>query len=69
MHFYQFDEWEFYDLKEDPDELQNLYNDPKYAKIIKQSKIKLAKLREHYKDNSDVTVKPEQWQKKLRTAK
>ena len=23
MHLYQFDEWEFYDLQEDPDELQN----------------------------------------------
>ncbi|MFT7486160.1 MAG: arylsulfatase A-like enzyme, partial [Candidatus Paceibacteria bacterium] len=32
--FYQFDEWEFYDLNRDPDERTNLYGDPKSAKRV-----------------------------------
>lgn len=30
--------WDFYDLEEDPHENHNLYNDPKYAPIIRQMK-------------------------------
>ena len=55
MHFYQFEnEWELYDLKNDPDELKNLYDDPKHAKLQKIMKAKLEKLRRHYEDESDV---------------
>ena len=66
MHFYQFDEWEFYDLEEDPDELQNLYGDPRYAGQVKDTKVELERLRELYADDSDVTVKPQKWQDDLR---
>ena len=60
MHFYQFEnEWELYDLKNDPDELNNLYDDPKHAKLQKIMKAKLEKLRRHYEDESDVSVKPD----------
>ena len=34
--------WEFYDLKNDPMEMNNRYSDPKYAVIIKQLKQELA---------------------------
>ncbi|MCU0473648.1 MAG: sulfatase [Bacteroidales bacterium] len=34
--------WEFYDLKNDPHEMDNRYKDPKYANIIKNLKIELA---------------------------
>lgn len=34
--------WEFYDLKMDPFEMDNRYNDPKYTEIIKQLKVDLA---------------------------
>ena len=60
MHFYQFkDEWELYDLKNDPDELNNLYDDPKHAQLRKRMKARLEKLRKHYEDESDTSVKPD----------
>ncbi len=66
MHFYQFDEWEFYDLENDPDELVNQYENPAFAKQIAEAKTELDRLRKHYEDDSDVSVKPKQWQDDLR---
>ena len=66
MHFYQFDEWEFYDLQKDPDELTNLYNDPTSSKTIAMMKDKLEAMRKYYDDDSDLAEKPEEWQKKMR---
>jgi arylsulfatase A-like enzyme len=37
--------WEFYDLKNDPQEMDNRYKDPKYADIIKKLKVELAQKR------------------------
>lgn len=42
--------WEFYDLKVDPNENTNAYNDPTYGKIITEMKIELQKQREYYGD-------------------
>lgn len=67
MRFYQFDEWEFYDLENDPDELTNQYSNPEYANQIAQMKQELERLRELYQDNSDVSVKPEAWQQEIRS--
>jgi arylsulfatase A-like enzyme len=67
MHFYQFgNEWEFYDLAEDPEELANQYGNPKYATIIADLKKQLKGLQEHYEDDSDLSEKPQEWQKKYR---
>ena len=66
MRFYQFDEWEFYDLRNDPDELQNRYEDPQYALLVAQMKVELERLRDLYDDDSDVAVKPQKWQDDLR---
>ena len=66
MRFYQFDEWEFYDLENDPDELTNQYNNPKYADKIAEMKTELERLRKHYDDDSDVSVQSQEWQDKLR---
>jgi len=66
MHFYQFDEWEFYDLGNDPDELVNQYENPAYAKQVSKAKVELERLREQYEDDSDVSVKPKEWQDGLR---
>ncbi len=37
IHFYyDTDEWELYDLQKDPEELNNVYNDPAYADVKKR---------------------------------
>jgi len=66
IHFYQFGEWEFYDLQKDPDERLNLYENDEYADTIAELKQDLATLRVFYKDDSDVKEMPEQWQKQFR---
>lgn len=51
MHFYNdIDEWEFYDLEKDPDEMNNSYNDPSYAGIIEKLKSDLIQLQKQYQD-------------------
>jgi len=67
MHFYQFgNEWELYDLKNDPDELTNIYGQPKHAKLTQRLKNQLKKLQKDYEDDSDISEKPESWQKEVR---
>ena len=45
IHFYyNIDEWEFYDLEKDPKEMNNAYNDPHYAEIIKELKTEIVRL-------------------------
>ncbi|MGB0578395.1 MAG: sulfatase family protein [Limisphaerales bacterium] len=67
MHFYQFgNEWELYDLKTDPDELTNLYGIAKHAKLTARMKKQLVALQKHYEDDSDISEKPEEWQKQVR---
>ena len=52
IHFYySMDEWELYDLDKDPNEMNNLYNNPKYKKLIKQLKKKLKSLQVKYRDD------------------
>jgi arylsulfatase A-like enzyme len=43
------EEWELYDLENDPSEMKNLYGDKNYAKIEKSLKAELQKLRKKYK--------------------
>ncbi len=67
MKFYQFgEEWEFYDLEADPDELMNQYNNPEYAAKIAEIKGQLEALQTKYEDDSDISEKPAEWQKQFR---
>jgi arylsulfatase A-like enzyme len=51
IHYYDVvDSWEFYDLETDPNEMNNLYNDPAYEKTIAELRINLTELQEIYKD-------------------
>ena len=51
IHFYNdIDEWELYDLEDDPQEMVNIYDDPKNKELIKKLKIELKKQQEFYKD-------------------
>lgn len=61
MRFYQFDEWEFYDLRLDPDELSNEYGNSEYAKEVARHKAELERLRVHYEDDSDLSVMSAEW--------
>lgn len=52
IHFYyDVDEWELYDRKKDPQEMNNVINDPAYAKVVVEMKQKLKELRKKYKDS------------------
>lgn len=51
IHFYDdIDEWEFYDLQNDPNELHNLINDPAYKDAIDSLKTELNRLQAKYDD-------------------
>jgi len=68
MKFYQFgEEWEFYDLENDPDELTNQYNNPAYADKIAEVRAQLERLRSQYEDDSDVSEQPKAWQERMRS--
>ena len=51
IHFYyNIDQWEFYDMQADPNELTNQYDNPAYAKIIRELKKEIVKLQKEYND-------------------
>ena len=67
IHFYQFgNEWEMYDLKEDPDELTNIYGKADKKPLQKDLKEQLVAIRKFYDDNTDVSEKPDEWKNKVR---
>ncbi len=45
--------WELYDMKNDPHEMNNIYSDPKYAKVVKELKVELLRLRKKYKETDE----------------
>jgi arylsulfatase A-like enzyme len=50
IHYYATDEWELFDLQEDPHEMKSVYSDPEYADVVRQTKEELNRLRAKYKD-------------------
>ena len=52
--YYDVDEWELYDRYADPNEMNNVYDDPAYKDIVEELKIKLAELRLQYKDSKEL---------------
>lgn len=48
--------WELYDLRNDPHEMHNIYNDPANAEIIRTLKAELARLQKKYKDEPQPQV-------------
>ena len=67
IHFYQFgNEWEMYDLEEDPDELTNIYGKSSKETLQKDLKKQLVAIRKFYDDNTDVSEKSDEWKKKVR---
>ncbi len=56
IHFYyDIDEWELYDLKADPKEMKNVYNDPKYTTVKANLHKQLKKLMFKYGDSDSLS--------------
>lgn len=47
-HYYEQDEWELFDLQEDPEQLQSVYDDPGYSDVRERLKEKIDQLQEQY---------------------
>lgn len=62
IHFYDdIDEWEFYDLQKDPQEIHNAINDERYEDIIATMHQKLDSLQTYYKvTNKEFETTPEE---------
>jgi arylsulfatase A-like enzyme len=51
IYFNKLDQWELYDLRKDPREMNNVYNDPAYAKVVEDLKRELYRLKKELKDD------------------
>ncbi len=49
-------EWELFDLKKDPMEMNNVYDDPAYAEVVKELKAELIRLRRQVGDNDGIVI-------------
>lgn len=57
IHFYNdIDEWELYDLQEDPMEMHNIYGQKGYEEITKNLEKKLVELQEQYQDTTALSL-------------
>jgi len=56
-YYYNIDEWELFDLKADPDEMKNVYNDPAYTSVQKHLHKRLVKLMKKYGDSDELAKK------------
>lgn len=48
IHYYEVDEWEMFDFKNDPNEMNNLYDNPLFSETQSELKQKLIKLKVQY---------------------
>jgi len=53
IYFYQLNEWELYDLEKDPREMHNVYDEPRYAGVVRELKTELDRLRRQYQVPQD----------------
>jgi len=51
IYFWKKDQWEMYDLVQDPDEMHNIYNDPARQALVAQLKTELSRLKKEVKDD------------------
>ena len=68
MHFYEFDEWELYDLEVDPDERVNVADAPAYAALRAKLEVRLDELRDHYGDDAPTRAFDEEERARFRPA-
>ena len=59
IYFWKKDQWEMYDLVKDPDELNNLYNDPAQQEMVAKLKQEMYRLKKELKDDDQfATTQP-----------
>ena len=55
VHFYyDVDEWELYDRLKDPNEMNNVYNDPGYKEVVEKLTEELREIRIKYQDSEEL---------------
>ena len=52
--YYNIDVWELFDLEKDPNQMNNVYNDPNYAELIVELKAKLKNLMVKFENNKSL---------------
>ena len=52
--YYNIDVWELYDLEKDPHQVNNIYNNPNYADVVTELKVKLKNLMIKFEDNKSL---------------
>lgn len=62
IHYYRIDQSELFDLQEDPDELDNRFDDPALAAVQAELQLELDRLRSHYQVPA-VDPEPTLWEK------
>jgi len=64
IHYYphrqrpDMDQWELFDLQQDPHEMTSVYDDPQNAELVKELKARLDDLRAQYQDDGTVVDQP-----------
>lgn len=54
VHFYQTNEWELFDNRNDPQQMRSVYSDPAYATTVRDLQAELARLRQAYRDSDAI---------------
>ena len=52
--YYDIDVWELFDLEKDPNELNNVYNDPAYADVREALHKRLGELQQEFGDDASL---------------
>ena len=50
IHYYEKDNWELFDMANDPQELRKIYNQPEQSKVVENMKTMLKDMRKKYED-------------------
>ena len=58
IYFHRLNQWELYDLKKDPHELNNLYSNPKYSDTVQKLKSEMDRLRKQLNDHDQYVDGP-----------
>jgi hypothetical protein len=58
IYFWTKDQWELYDLVNDPNELHNLYGLPGFEQITAELKTELARLKQEVRDEDQFSTPP-----------